>query len=134
MRQVSKTTMTHLRGVDRIAVFTAVATLSLAASAAPDEYATAAEMGLMQGFPPPADKMTTRNNSLLSGPYNRWSYLNMRMLYPAAGIAAAQKPVRIDRDIEKNRYTAGGAAGSSRQAQWQTGDYLTKSSTTSAVS
>ena len=69
-----------------------------------DEYATADEMGLMKGFPPPPEKRVDRS-SLLKGPGNRWSYLNMRSLYPTAGIANAgvAVPVRryMDGAIEK---------------------------------
>jgi hypothetical protein len=36
---------------------------------------TANELGLMQGFPPSADKRVTHENQLL-GPYNRWSFQN----------------------------------------------------------
>lgn len=36
---------------------------------------TAAELGLMQGFPPAADAIVTHENQLL-GPYNRWSFQN----------------------------------------------------------
>lgn len=36
---------------------------------------TAVELGLMQGFPPQADKLVTHANQLL-GPFNRWSFQN----------------------------------------------------------
>jgi len=36
---------------------------------------SAAELGLMQGCPPPPDKIVTHANQLL-GPYNRWSFQN----------------------------------------------------------
>jgi CubicO group peptidase (beta-lactamase class C family) len=76
-------------------------------SLAQDEYSTARELGLMEGFPPPPDKRVNRSNALLTPPFNRWSYLNMRMIYPSAPIAAADKPVplnkRIDRSVEKVR-------------------------------
>ncbi len=67
-----------------------------------NKYATAEELKLMQGFPPPADKRVNRSNALMSPPYNRWAYLNMRTLYPTAGIAAAEKAVNIDRKIDEN--------------------------------
>jgi len=65
-----------------------------------DEYATAADLGLMEGFPPPPDKRVTRANALLTPPYNRWSYLNMRTLYPSAGIKAADVAVPLARAID----------------------------------
>jgi CubicO group peptidase (beta-lactamase class C family) len=36
---------------------------------------TAAELGLMRGFPPPPEQVVTHENQLL-GPYNRWSFQN----------------------------------------------------------
>lgn len=68
--------------------------------AADDKYATAAELGLMKGFPPPPDKRVTRENALLTPPFNRWSYLNMRMIYPSAPIAAAYQAVPLDKRID----------------------------------
>ena len=71
--------------------------LTFAAPApAEDKYATAAELDLMEGFPPPPDKRVTRANALLTPPFNRWSYLHMRMIYPSAPIAAADKAVDIE--------------------------------------
>ncbi len=65
-----------------------------------DKYATAAELGLMRGFPPPPEKRVTKSNALLTPPYNRWSYLNMRMIYPSAAVQCADKAVAIDRAID----------------------------------
>ena len=70
-------------------------------TATADEYATATELGLMEGFPPPSDKRVTKANALLTPPFNRWSYLNMRMIYPSAPIAAADKAVAVDRALDK---------------------------------
>lgn len=67
---------------------------------AEDKYATAEELKLMQGFPPPEDKQITRANALLTPPYNRWSYLNMRMIYPSAGIPNASKAYPLKKDID----------------------------------
>lgn len=72
-----------------------------AAAVTQDKYATASELGLMEGFPPPPDKRVTRDNAMLTAPFNRWSYLNMRMLYPSASIKAAEKAVSIKKDINK---------------------------------
>ncbi|MGD8413078.1 MAG: serine hydrolase [Candidatus Latescibacterota bacterium] len=72
-----------------------------AASIAKDKYATAAELGLMEGFPPPPDKRVTRANALLTPPFIRWSYLHMRMIYPSAPVAAADKSVAADKAIDE---------------------------------
>ncbi len=64
-----------------------------------DKYATADEMGLMKGFPPPPEKRVDRS-SLLKGPGNRWSYLNMRTLYPTAGIPTADVAVPLKKSID----------------------------------
>jgi len=64
------------------------------------DYATAAELKLMEGFPPPPGKRVTRANALLTPPFNRWSYLHMRMIYPSAPVAAADKTVAIDKAID----------------------------------
>lgn len=65
-----------------------------------DEYASAADLGLMVGFPPPPDRRVTRANALMTPPYNRWSYQNMRTLYPTAGIKAADQAVHVQRAID----------------------------------
>ena len=75
-----------------------IATPSAAASA--NEFATHAELGLMQGFPPPEDKRVDRSNALFGVPFNRWSYQNMRSLYPTANIPTANQSVTIDRKID----------------------------------
>ncbi len=43
------------------------------------------ELGLMQGFPPQADKLVTHANQLL-GPYNRWSFQNELALNHTADV------------------------------------------------
>ncbi|HPX38621.1 MAG TPA: serine hydrolase [Mycobacterium sp.] len=55
-------------------------------------YATAADLGLMQGFPPPPDKRVDRSNALMTPPFNRWSYLHMREIYPSAPVRNAEVP------------------------------------------
>jgi len=71
------------------------------AVAAENEFATHAEQGIMQGFPPPPEeKRVDRSNALLGVPYNRWSYQNMRSLYPTANIPTANQPVTINRKID----------------------------------
>ena len=78
--------------------FGAVATTS-SVTAAENEFASHAELGLMQGFPPSEDKRVNRSNALFDVPYNRWSYQNMRSLYPTANIPTANQPVTLDRKI-----------------------------------
>ena len=83
-----------------IAMGVGTATAASPAAAAKNEFATHAELGLMQGFPPPADKRVDRSNALFGIPYNRWSYQNMRSLYPTANIPTANQPVTINRKID----------------------------------
>jgi len=46
---------------------------------------TAREMGIMAGFPPPAEKRPTLENWDLA-PFNRWSFRNMRSLFPTVDV------------------------------------------------
>ena len=76
-------------------------TASIAALEAQEQdYSTAAELGLMEGFPPPAEKRVNKSNALFAAPFNRWSYQNMRKVYPTAGIPTAQRPIPLDRAID----------------------------------
>ncbi len=65
-----------------------------------DPFATAAELGLMEGFPPPPDKRVDRSNALMRAPYNRWSYQHMRTIYPSAAIPSADAPAPVEVDID----------------------------------
>ena len=65
------------------------------------EFATAAELGLMQGFPPPPGKRVDRSNAIFDPPFIRWSYLNMRSIYPSAPIAPAATAIPVRRDIDR---------------------------------
>lgn len=56
-----------------------------------DPYATADELGLMKGFPPPRGKRVDQSNALTTPPYNRWSYLHMRTIYPSAPVRNGDK-------------------------------------------
>jgi CubicO group peptidase (beta-lactamase class C family) len=53
---------------------------------------TAAELGLMQGFPVPQDKRVTRDNFVIY-PYSRWAFQNIRSLQPTRGIFRGGDPV-----------------------------------------
>ena len=70
-------------------------------SALADEFATAKELKLMEGFPPPVDKRVNRSNAINAYPYIRWSFLNMRSVYPSAKIKNADKAVSLTRTIDK---------------------------------
>ena len=63
------------------------------------DYSTADEMGLMQGFPPAPEKQVDKS-ALLKAPQNRWAYQNMRMLYPSANIPAADAAIPITKSID----------------------------------
>ncbi len=91
--------LTHTLGF--WAIFTGVTVFALFAPVYAADYSTAAELKLMEGFPPPPDKRVTRANALLTPPFNRWSYLHMRMIYPSAPIAAADKPISIEKSVDR---------------------------------
>lgn len=65
-----------------------------------DRYATADELGLMEGFPPPPGKRVDRSNALMVPPYNRWAYLHMRTIFPSAPIRTAATASHLDVDID----------------------------------
>lgn len=90
----------NARPLTLISVGFAAALANAPALAAGNEFATHAELGLMQGFPPPQDLRVDRSNALFGVPYNRWSYQNMRSLYPTANIPTANVPVTINRKID----------------------------------
>ncbi|MGR3760272.1 serine hydrolase domain-containing protein [Roseobacteraceae bacterium NS-SX3] len=54
---------------------------------------TAREIGIMQGFPPPPEKRPSLDNWDLP-PFNRWSFQNMRSLFPTAAVRAGKAPPR----------------------------------------
>ena len=66
------------------------------------EYETADALGLMQGFPPPPDMRVDSSNAIFGVPYNRWSYQNMRRMYPSAPVRAAARPIHLDREIDSD--------------------------------
>ncbi len=71
------------------------------ASAAPQPGA--ADLGLMQGFPPPADKAITLANHMFP-PFNRWTFQHLRELHPTREISRgegasstlAEEPLDLD--------------------------------------
>ncbi|NOD36275.1 MULTISPECIES: serine hydrolase [unclassified Ruegeria] len=96
--------------IGKVAAVFCVAVLASAVTADAEDnpYATADELGLMKGFPPPEDKRVNRTNGLFGVPYNRWSYQHMRELFPTANIPASLSPlpvkVNIDSGIERLTY------------------------------
>jgi len=85
-----------------LAVFIGVTVFALLTPIYAADYSTAAELKLMQGFPPPPDKRVTKANAIQNAPYNRWAYQHMRMLYPTANVPAADKPVPLSKTIDWN--------------------------------
>jgi len=57
-----------------------------------DTNTSAAELGLMQGFPPPATKQITRDNFMLP-PNNRWAFQHIRELQPTREVYRGSQPV-----------------------------------------
>ena len=54
---------------------------------------TAAELGLMQGFPPAVDKQVTRDNFMMA-PYSRWSFQHVREIFPTREISRGEGHVK----------------------------------------
>jgi hypothetical protein len=71
---------------------------------------TAAELGLMHGSPPPADRLVTLNN-WQDPPFNRWGFQHVRDLIPTAKIGRGDGPVwklpRAERDLMGARVRTG---------------------------
>src|SRR4051812_41656975 len=53
---------------------------------------TAPELGLMQGAPPPLERLVTPDN-WIEGPFNRWGFLHVRELARTARIPRGDGPV-----------------------------------------
>lgn len=58
-----------------------------------DRPKTAAELGLMDGFPPLANRRVTRANWECA-PFNRWAFQNVTSIFPAADIRCAGHQLR----------------------------------------
>ncbi len=65
-----------------------------------DPYASAHELGLMEGFPPPPGKRVDRTNALMVPPYNRWAYQHMRTIFPSAPIRISSAVAAVDTQID----------------------------------
>ncbi len=73
----------------------------------PEKPKTAAQLGLMRGFPPEREQLVTHENQLL-GPYNRWSFQNELPLNRVVDVWRGNGPVaELDynlRDLSAVRY------------------------------
>lgn len=58
-----------------------------------DPYASARELGLMIGTPPPPEGRVTRGNWFYA-PHNRWAFSNMTLIAPTAEVSRGTGPVR----------------------------------------
>lgn len=65
------------------------------AEEAPATPATAKELGLMVGSPPPAGSQVTISN-FLQAPYNRWSLRHLREIVPTRSVAAGETVAVLD--------------------------------------
>ncbi|MGD8349556.1 MAG: serine hydrolase [Gammaproteobacteria bacterium] len=54
---------------------------------------TALELGIMRGFPPPPEKRPDLSNWDLA-PFNRWSFMNIRNLFPTVDVKADSAAIR----------------------------------------
>ena len=55
---------------------------------------TALELGIMRGFPPPPEKRPDLTNWDLA-PFNRWSFMNIRNLFPTVDVKADYSSIQI---------------------------------------
>jgi len=73
-------------------------------------YRTAAELHLMEGTPPPRERLVTLSN-WQEPPFNRWGFQHVRDLIPTARIAHGEGPVwklpRAERDLDNLTFTSG---------------------------
>lgn len=69
------------------------------------------ELGIMQGFPPPADKLVTKASSMRF-PNLAWALRNTRMMMPTANVEHARSPLPLPPgptlDPDKVRFTVDG--------------------------
>jgi CubicO group peptidase (beta-lactamase class C family) len=87
---------------------------------------TAAELGLMQGFPPPPDKRITRSN-FMNPPYNRWALQRMRELQPTREVYRGDGRVA---PLEEKNLDLGAVTGKVRDGRTLTVDQFLKESHT----
>ncbi|MYM56324.1 serine hydrolase domain-containing protein [Thalassovita mangrovi] len=86
---------------------------------------TAREIGIMQGFPPPPEKRPSLDNWDLA-PFNRWSFQNMRRLFPTvevrAGTDAPRRFAETGQDLSDIRFDAFDG-GTSSVGDWLAASY-----------
>ncbi|MDH5356577.1 MAG: beta-lactamase family protein [Gammaproteobacteria bacterium] len=58
---------------------------------------TALELGIMRGFPPPPEKRPDLTNWDLA-PFNRWSFMNIRNLFPTVDVKTDYRKIQTLRD------------------------------------
>jgi CubicO group peptidase (beta-lactamase class C family) len=114
----------------KIAVYAWVAALALvapfAAQAAPNPGT--AELGLMQGFPPPPDKRVLPDNFIWP-PQNRWSFQHLREVQPTREIWRGDGPVSV---LPTHTQELGGVSGTVREGRVMSIDQLLDESHTDA--
>ncbi|QIE44919.1 serine hydrolase [Pseudohalocynthiibacter aestuariivivens] len=86
---------------------------------------SARDLGIMRGFPPPPEKRPTLENWDLA-PFNRWSFQNIRSLFPTADVWHGTAPVRPFhsdlQDLDTITFTA--QDGSTKSVRdWLTSSY-----------
>ncbi|MCZ4353478.1 serine hydrolase [Roseovarius aestuarii] len=88
---------------------------------------TARDLGIMQGFPPPPEKRPSKENWDLA-PFNRWSFQNMRTLFPTVdvwrGTGAARALPSAHQDITDLAFNAATQNDAPQSIkQWLTASY-----------
>ncbi len=73
----------------------ALSVLMLATAFADDAPATARDLGLMRGSPPPHGKRVTIEN-FLEAPYNRWSLQHLREVVPTRSVAPGESVATLE--------------------------------------
>ena len=66
------------------------------------DYSSAKELKIMEGFPAPEDKRVDKSNAIFTPPFNRWSYQNMRTIFPTADIQNAKTATKIKKVLNTN--------------------------------
>ena len=66
----------------------------------PPKPRTARELGIMRGFPPPPEKRPDLSNWDLA-PFNRWSFMNIRNLFPTVDVKADRSRIQaLQEDLQ----------------------------------
>jgi CubicO group peptidase (beta-lactamase class C family) len=108
------------------------ATLLLGVAAATTHAAPnpgSAELGLMQGFPPPADKIVRRGN-FMTAPANRWAFQHIRELQPTREISRGDEPAS---KLESVPLDLGKVTGTVREGRVISLDQLVEEAHTDAM-